>query len=274
MHIAKVHYLRALISISWRELLRFVHQRERLIASLVRPVLWFVVFSAGLRASLQLEAPDIYQRTLIDVSEFSYEMYLVPGLVAMVLLFSSMQSALSMVFDREMGSIRVLLVSPLPRSYLLFCKLFAGALIAMLQVALFLCVAGFFSVGLNVAGLLLTLPLLLLASLCCGALGLYLSSLIKQLENFAGVMNFVIFPLFFLSSALYPLSNFSHASGLLYLLAMLNPLTHIVEMLRYSLLGELNLLSILYVSACFALFNWLSARGYNPSRGMMKTKFS
>ena len=131
MALSSSRYLHALQGIVVREVLRFIKQRERFVASLVRPILWLVVFSAGLRGSLELAPDAFYLEVLSSPRQFSYEMYLLPGLVAMILLFSSMQSALSMVFDREMGSMRVLLVSPLPRSYLLFCKLFAGSVISL-----------------------------------------------------------------------------------------------------------------------------------------------
>ena len=274
MALSSSRYLFALQGIVVREVLRFIKQRERFVASMVRPILWFVVFAAGLRGSLELAPDAFYLAALSSPGQFSYEMYLLPGLVAMIQLFSGMQSALSMVFDREMGSMRVLLVSPLPRSYLLFCKLFAGSVISLLQITLFLLFASFFDIGISISNVLLALPLLLLGGLCCGSIGLYLSSLIKQLENFAGIMNFVIFPLFFLSSALYPLSNFQEGSPLLYYLAQLNPFTHIVEMLRHALFGELKFGAVVYVSLCFLLFSALASRGYNPSRGMMKKKFS
>jgi ABC-2 type transport system permease protein len=265
------HYLHALLGVVRREVLRFLQQRERLIASLVRPILWFVIFSAGLKASLHITAGDAYAEA---VDNFSYEMYILPGLIAMIQLFSGMQSALSIVYDREMGSMRVLLVSPLPRWYLLFCKLFAAAVISLLQVYIFLFFASFFNVGVSLVTALMLLPQLLLSGLCFSAIGLFLSSLIKQLENFAGVMNFVIFPLFFLSSALYPLENFQQSSKLLFTLAQYNPFTHAVEMLRYTLTGNINLFSSGYVFLCIVGFCLLANYGYNPARGVMKKKYS
>jgi len=107
------HRFLALRGIVKRELLRFVHQRERFIAALVRPMLWLVVFAAGFRAALGLSIIPPYQTYI------SYEVYIIPGLIGMIQLFNGMQSSLSMVYDQEMGSMRVLLTAPLPRWYLL-----------------------------------------------------------------------------------------------------------------------------------------------------------
>src|SRR5205823_6441892 len=133
------------------------------------------------------------------------------------------------------GSMRVLLTSPLPRTFLLVSKLLATSLISLLQVYTFLTVAWVYGVQPPAAGLLVALPALLLVALMLSALGLLLSNAIRQLENFAGVMNFVIFPLFFMSSALYPLWKMREASEWLYGLCAVNPFSHAVELVRYAL---------------------------------------
>jgi ABC-2 type transport system permease protein len=116
-----------------------------------------------------------------------------------------MQSSLSMVYDREMGNMRMLLVSPFPRWFLLTGKLLASTVVSILQVYAYLVVAWFWGIQPPLWGYLAVLPALALSGMMLGALGMLLSSAIRQLENFAGVMNFVIFPMFFASSALYPL---------------------------------------------------------------------
>ena len=202
----------------------------------------------------------------------AYEVYVTPGLVAMIQLFNVMQSSLSMVYDRETGSMRVLLVTPLPRWYLLTCKLFAGVLVSILQVYVFLLIAWFWRVEAPVHGYLTLLPALVLSGFMLGSLGLLLSSLIKQLENFAGVMNFVIFPMFFASSALYPLWRVRESSVLLYQIASLNPFTHAVELIRFALYGELNLTALLVTLGFTAVFLGGAIFGYNPARGFMARK--
>ena len=193
-----------------RELLRFVQQRSRFFSALVRPLLWLVVFASGFRAALGIAIIEPYETYI------TYEVYIVPGLCAMIILFNSMQSSLSMVYDREMGSMRVLLVSPLPRPFLLLAKMLASSLISLLQVYAFLVIAWIWGIEPPLWGFITALPVLLLVALMLSAIGLFISARIKQLENFAGVMNFVIFPMFFLSSALYPLWKMREASEWLY----------------------------------------------------------
>ena len=108
--------------------------------------------------------------------------------------------------------------------------------------------------------------------LMLGALGLFLSSLIKQLENFAGVMNFVIFPMFFMSTALYPLWKIKESSALLYQLASYNPFSQAVELIRFALYEQNDQHAIAYTFGAFIVFMALAILGYNPSKGMMARK--
>jgi ABC-2 type transport system permease protein len=259
-------YLVALLAIVQREALKFLSQRGRFVAALVRPLVWLLVFAAGFRAALGLSIIPPYQTYI------TYETYIIPGLCGMILLFNGMQSSLSLVYDREMGSMRLLLTSPLPRWWLLFAKLCAGTLISVLQAYAFLAIAAAFGVVMPYWGYLLALPALAVAGLMLGALGLALSSLVSQLENFAGVMNFVIFPMFFLSTALYPLWKMAEASSLLRDICAVNPFTHAVETIRFALYGQVNLASLGWTLLAGAVFMALALWGYDPARGLVKTK--
>lgn len=261
-----LHYLRAMRGIVARELWRFLRQRERFIAALVRPLIWLFVFAAGFRSTLGLAIMPPYETYIL------YEVYIAPGLVGMIQLFNGMQSSLSMVYDREMGSMRTLLVSPLPRWFLLTCKLLAGTAVSVLQAYTFLLIAWFYGIEAPLEGYLWLLPALIVSGLMLGALGMLLSSFIKQLENFAGVMNFVIFPMFFMSTALYPLWKLKESSEVLYLLAEYNPFSRAVELIRFALYGQFNEYAFLYTCGSLAIFLSLAIIGYNPSKGMMKRK--
>jgi ABC-2 type transport system permease protein len=190
-------WLRCFAGILDREFLRFLRQRARFFASLVRPLVWLIIFATGFHSVLGLSRIPPYETYVL------YEEYIVPGLVGLILLFNGMQTALSMVFDREMGSMKVLLVSPLPRWYLLTCRLLAGVIVAVPQVYAFLACAWLWGVRPPAAGYLYVAPAIVVAGLMLGAIGLLVSSVVEQLENFAGVMNFVILPMFFASTALY-----------------------------------------------------------------------
>ncbi|WP_428422941.1 ABC transporter permease [Methylibium sp.] len=252
------HALQALRAIVMRELLKFSQQTGRWVSALVRPLLWLAVFAAGFRhvADASLQQP--------------YDVYIVPGLVGMVLLFNGMQSSLSMVYDREMGLMRLLLTAPLPRPWLLFCKLCATALLSALQALAFVAVALLIGTDLPVAswGGLHALGALLAGALMLGAVGLLLSVHIKQLENFAGTMNFVIFPMYFLSTALYPLPQLqASGTGWIHQVARLNPFTHAVEWIRLALYGQDPGAAPWVVLGCLAVFFALACWGYDPQRG-------
>lgn len=259
-------WLLALRGIVGREILRFLHQRERFLGALVRPLIWLLVFAAGFRAALGVAIVPPYQTYI------PYEVYIVPGLLGMIQLFNGMQSSLSMVYDREMGSMRLLLTSPLPRWWLLVCKLVAGVAVSLLQCWAFLLIATLFGIELPGPGWLTVLPALILNGIMLGALGLVLSSTIRQLENFAGVMNFVVFPLFFCSPALYPLYKMRESSETLYWICEINPFGHGVELIRHALYGQVSWPDLGVVAAVALALLALAVRGYDPRRGLMKRK--
>ena len=225
-------WLIAFRAITAREALRFVHQRERFLAALVRPLVWLLVFAAGFRAALGLSIIPPYQTYI------TYETYIIPGLCGMILL----------------------------------SKLCGASFISILQVLAFLAVAAAFGIVLPLWGYVAVLPALLIGGLMLGALGLALSSLIKQLENFAGVMNFVIFPMFFLSSALYPLWKMAESSPLLRDICAVNPFTHVVELIRFALYLQLNLAALGWVLLAALVFMALALWGYDPARGLVRRK--
>lgn len=263
---AKRRYLTALRAVLHRELARFLGQKSRLVAALVRPLVWLLVFAAGFRAALGLSITPPYQTYI------TYETYILPGLLGMICLFNGMQSSLSLVYDREMGSMRLLLTAPLPRGWLLFAKLLAGTLISLLQCLVFLGIGYAWGIRPPLMGLIAVIPALLLTGLMLGALGLLLSSLIRQLENFAGVMNFVIFPMFFLSSALYPLWKMAEASPALARACALNPFTQAVELIRFSLYLTPNWPALGWTCLATLIFAAAALYGYDPARGFTKAK--
>ncbi len=287
-------YLACFRGIVWREVLRFLYQRERFLSALVRPLIWLFIFAAGFRQVLGVSIIPPYTTYVL------YETFITPGLVGMILLFNAMQSSLSMVYDRETGAMRTLLVAPFPRSFLLISKLIGGVAVAILQAYTFLAIAYFWEIEPPLIGYLTVLPALILAGLMLGALALLMSSLIKQLENFAGVMNFVIFPMFFASSALYPLWRIKEGSPLLYEIARFNPFSHAVELIRFALYGQvgrtleageegagagisidhgiviplqsgqlLDITHLVVVAGCTVLFLAAAIFAYNPSKGLI-----
>ncbi|MDF2618067.1 MAG: type transporter [Xanthobacteraceae bacterium] len=262
-HLPLGGYLVVLAGICWREALRFLNQRGRFLSALVRPLVWLFIFAAGFRSVLGVSIIPPYETYVL------YEVYVTPGLVAMIQLFNGLQSSLSMVYDREVGAMRILLVSPYPRWFLLVSKLLAGICVSLLQVYAFLAVAWFWEVELPPIGYIAVLPALLLTGLMLGAMGLLMSSVFRQMENFASVMNFVIFPMFFASSALYPLWRVQESSLVLWWICTLNPFTYAVELIRFALYGQFEPLSALVVAGCAVVFLGASILAYDPSAGVM-----
>jgi len=256
-------YFTCFKGIVWREVLRYLHQRERFLSALVRPLVWLFIFAAGFRQTLGVSIIPPYETYIL------YEVFITPGLIGMIQLFNAMQSSLSMVYDRETGAMRTLLVSPFPRSFLLLSKLVGGVAVSLLQVYTFLLVAYFWEIEPPLFGYLTVLPALILSGLMLGSMALFMSSVIRQLENFAGVMNFVIFPMFFASSALYPLWRIKESSVLLYQICQFNPFTHAVELIRFALYGQVNWTSLAIVLAFTAVFLGGAIYAYNPSKGLI-----
>ena len=253
-------YLICFWAILKREVLRFIQQRSRLLSALVRPLLWLIVFAAGFRSALGVSIMPPYESYIL------YQEYIVPGLCAMIILFNSMQTSLSMVYDREMGSMKILFMSPISKSFLLLCKLIAAACLSLLQVVIFLLLANIVDVEIPGWGFIYAIPSVFLSAFFLGALGLILSNFIKQLENFAGVMNFVIFPMFFLSSALYPLWKIQESSLWLYWICQYNPFTYCVEMIRFALYGQFNMQASIVVLACVVVCGWIAVNTFKPKK--------
>ena len=261
-----LHARLALAAITGREVHKFLRQPGRLASSLVRPLLWMVVFAAGFR-----QMPDLGNVMPFN-PDLDYRLYMVPGLALMVCLFNGMQSSLAMVYDREMGVMRLLLTAPLPRGYLLACKLAGGAFLSVLQALAYMIIVVAWGIGLSPWQVLSALPALVLGALMLSAFGLMLSVYIKQLEYFAGTMNFVIFPMFFLSSALYPIQRMQNAGAeWIYQVSSFNPFTHAVEALRYALYGQIAPLSLAVVVVSSRVFYMVAAAGYDPQRGLVKS---
>jgi ABC-2 type transport system permease protein len=218
--------LRPVLAVLERELLKLARQRTRLVAALVRPLIWLLVIGSGMGAVVQLPGDD---------GTVSYQQFLAPGVIAMTLLFGAMLSALTMVYDKESGVMRMLVVAPFAHGWIVIAKAAAAAVSALAQALLLIVVLallGYLPWSLaNVAGLA---GALLLGALACAALGMLVATFTRTLDNFAALMNFVIFPVFFLSGALYPTGRLP---TWLQIVARVNPFSYAVDLLKHALLG-------------------------------------
>ena len=156
------HAGRAFIAVTTREMIKFTQQRGRLLSALVRPLMWLAVFAAGFYNVFGVSIIPPYKTYI------TYQVYIVPGLLGIILLFHGMQSSLSMVYDREMGVMRLLLTAPLPRWVLLVCKLMAGTVLSVLTCYVFLAICILFDVTFEPMGWLTVLPALIVSGLMLG----------------------------------------------------------------------------------------------------------
>lgn len=203
-----------------RELLRFKGDKIRIVASAAQPVLFLVVLGSGLS---DRGGPGLAG------SEIDYQTFLFPGALAMSVLFTAMFSAMSIVWDREFGFLREMLVAPVPRSAIVVGKALGGSLVASFQGLIILSLAGVAGVPYHPAMLALLIGEVLLVAFAVSGFGLVLAARIREMQAFMGIMNLVVMPLFFMSGALYPLGNLP---GWLQAVARLNPLTYTVAAMR------------------------------------------
>lgn len=203
------------LKINWRD-------RGNLIGALVRSVLWLVVLGLGLRAGFR------------SVGGVTFSQYIFPGIVAMTILFAAVQSAISIVWEREFGFIRELLVAPIPRTSITIGKTLSGATWAMIQGIVVLALAPLVGVSLTPLAVVEALLLMAVISVALTGVGIIIASRIASFQGFGVIVNLVLMPMFFLSSAIFPLP---WLPDWLKTIIMLNPLTYAIDALRYVTIG-------------------------------------
>ena len=201
-----------------REMSKVFRQRARLISSMVRPLIRLLVIGSGVGSMMQGQ------------QQADYLTFLVPGILAMTLLFASLLLALTLVYDKEFGVMRMMMIAPIAHYWIVLSKLIAATLTAMVQailLLLLLLVLGLISVKIAFS---LILPAVLTA-ICCAAIGGLIAVWSKSIDNFAVIMNFFIFPVFFLSGALYPVNQLPET---LRYIVVINPFSYGVDLLKHA----------------------------------------
>jgi ABC-2 type transport system permease protein len=215
------------IKIVWkRELVRFSKDRLRILTSLVQPLLFLFVLGAGLN---QLSSAGTHG---VDLKTFIY-----PGILCIAVMFTAMFSAASIVWDREFGFLREMMVAPVRRSSIIIGKCLGGATVAGFQGVIVLALAGFVHVPYDPVLLLGIFALQLLLAFSITAFGVMVAVRIKQMQSFMGVMQMIVMPMFFLSGALYPVANLP---TWLAVLNRLDPLTYAVDPMRRLVFSHLD----------------------------------
>ncbi|MFB4317149.1 ABC transporter permease [Actinomadura sp. 21ATH] len=223
------HDLRAMRIVLHRELIRFWRDRLRMVLGLVQPVLWLVVMGTGLSNLMTAGSGSGGQ---VDLKTFIF-----PGVCAMSVMTTAMFSAGSIVWDREFGFLREMLVAPVSRAAIVAGKCFSGALVATAQGAVILALAGVAGVPYDPVLLLTLLGMMFLGAFALTAFGVLLAARITSMQAFFGIMQMTMMPMIFLSGALYPLGGLP---AWLSVLTRLNPLTYAVDPLRQAVFARLD----------------------------------
>jgi ABC-2 type transport system permease protein len=243
---------KAIYVIILREFKRFFRQKGRLIVTAARPLIWLFIVGSGFTR-------------LIDTSGgVQYIQFILPGIVGMTILFSSVFSTISVVWDREFGFLREMLVAPVSRVTIVFGKLLSGTALSVCQGAALLLVAPFLNLQIGVMDFIAMVFLMTLVALAITAMGLFVASFLTSLEGFNVIMNFIVLPMFFLSGALYPVGSLP---SYIKVFAYVNPLCYGVDSFKHILLpgrGALvaefpMALDVAFIAAFAVLFTFLSA---------------
>jgi ABC-2 type transport system permease protein len=226
----KVSMAQAVYIIWYRDLIRFWRDRVRLAASLAQPLLYLLIFGVGLSSALG-RAGSVGGT---GVPSFSYIQFVYPGVLGMAVLFTAIFSAMSVVWDREFGFLREILVAPISRSAVAMGKALAGATQASLQGVVMLVFAPLVGVHLTVLSVAEVVPLLFLLSFSLTCFGVAISARLKSMQGFQVMMNFLIMPMFFLSGALFPLSGLP---AWMTVLTRFDPVAYGIAPIRSAILG-------------------------------------
>jgi ABC-2 type transport system permease protein len=219
------HDLRAVKIVLHRELLRFLYDRTRMAAQLIQPVLYLLVLGTGL-GSLVAGGGGVDLKTFIF-----------PGVIAMSVMFTAMFSAASIVWDREFGFLREMLVAPVSRTSIVVGKVLGGAVVATSQGVVILALAGLAGVPYDPVMLLLLVLLMFAGAFTITAFGVVLAARIRKMQSFFGIMQMAMMPMMFLSGALFPLAGLP---GWLSFLTRINPLTYAVDPLRHEVFAHIT----------------------------------
>ena len=217
---------RAVRAIWRRELIRFADDRVRIVTALIQPLLFLFVLAPGLQSLSRASTEGVQLTT-----------FMFPGVICMAMWFSGMISAASLVMDRELGFLREMVVAPVRRSSIVLGKCLGGASTAMVQGVILLALAGLAHVPYDPALLLGILGLQLLIAFTVTALGVMVATTVKQAQTFNSVMQLLVFPMIFLSGAMYPVSGLPTWLGVV---NRLNPLTYAVDPLRRLVFDHLD----------------------------------
>jgi ABC-2 type transport system permease protein len=215
--------LDGIVMIWARDLVRFFRERSQLLGSISRPLLWLFIFGTGLRP------------TFHGGGGLSYTQFIFPGIIGMTLIFTSIQSAISIIWDREFGFLKEVLVAPVSRTSVAVGKALSGATLSLIQGTITLLFAPLVGVKFTLLSALAMVPVMFLMSFALTGIGILIAARMTSFEGFGTIANFLVMPMYFLSGAIFPPVNLP---GWLNALVHINPMSYGVDSLRAALLHQ------------------------------------
>lgn len=203
-----------------RELKKFVREKSRLFSAIARPLLWLFIVGAGI------------SRLVPRDTGVPYTQFIFPGIIGMTILFSSIFSSISIIWDKEFGFMKEILVAPVSRFSIVIGKALSGTIVSTLQAIIILALFPFVELKLGVLQILSVIVVCISISFCISAFGIVLATFYDSYESFSVIMNFIIMPMFFLSGAMYPVRLLPN---ILQIAARLNPLTYGIDAIKHAI---------------------------------------
>ncbi|MCL4491859.1 MAG: ABC transporter permease [Nitrospirae bacterium] len=211
-----------------RELIKFVREKGRLISTLARPLVWLFLVGGGMS---KMVSPDM---------GVPYIQFIFPGIIGMTILFSSIFSSISIIWDKEFGFMKEMLAAPVSRFSIVVGKALSGTAVSTIQALVILLLFPVIGLKLGIIQILFILCISIILSFCLSALGILIATFYENFESFSVIMNFIVMPMFFLSGAMYPVRLLPPVLGIF---TRINPLTYGIDALKYMVLPEKKLLT-------------------------------
>ena len=249
--------LNAIYVIVAREFKKFIREKSRLFSAIARPLLWLFIVGSGM------------SRLVPRSTGVSYTQFIFPGILGMTILFSSVFSSISIIWDKEFGFMKEILVAPVSRLSIVIGKALSGTIISTIQAIIILSLFPFLGLKLGIVQIVTAIFICASLSFCISAFGIVLATFYESYESFSVIMNFIIMPMFFLSGAMYPVKLLP---TVLQVAAKLNPLTYGIDAIKHVLLpGEIGymgpdfslLTSVIVIAATSIAFVLISARAFD-----------
>ncbi len=210
--------LNAIYVVVARELIKFVRERGRLVSTLARPLIWLFLVGGGM------------SMVVSPAMGVPYMQFIFPGIIGMTILFSSIFSSISIIWDKEFGFMKEMLAAPVSRFSIVVGKALSGTAVSTIQALLIVLLFPLLGLRLGLAQIILALCISMLLAFCLSSLGILIASFYESFESFSVIMNFIVMPMFFLSGAMYPVKLLPHVLGIF---TRINPLTYGIDALKY-----------------------------------------